>query len=162
MDSKHIETIAVLVALNKALKYANKYDFPSHGGASITSQGIGNALSGFQTMENSNNHVVDESLGLLISLVETMQETMSPQDLANAFIGLQGIEQLSKPVKQVLDFLLRKMQESTEQWSAREIGYALVGMSGLQQSAGESHEVANIVSEINLKLSLSELQEWTV
>ena len=65
-------------------------------------------------------------------------------------------------MKQVLDFLLRKMRESTEQWSAREIGYALVGMSGLQQSAGESQEVANIVSEINLKLSLSELQEWTV
>ena len=55
-------------------------------------------------------------------------------------------------------FLLHKMQESAEQWSAREIGYALVGMSGLQQSAGDSQEVANIVSEINLKLSLSELQ----
>ena len=158
MDSKHVETLAVLVALNKGLKHACTYGFPAHGGATMTSQGVGNALSGFQTMENSNNHVVDESFGLLVGLMGTMQETMSPKDLANAFMGLQGIEQLSKSVTLVLEFLLRKMRESTEQWSAREIGYALVGMSGLQQSARDSPEVAKIVGEINLKLSQSELQ----
>tara|TARA_A100001035_G_C27404491_1_gene330065 strand:- start:53 stop:514 length:462 start_codon:yes stop_codon:yes gene_type:complete len=124
----------------------------------MTSQGIGNALSGFQTMENSNNHVVDECLGLLAGLMGSMQESMTPQDLANALMGLQGIEQLSEPVRQVLILLLQKMQESTEPWSAREIGYALVGMSGLQQSAGNSAEVMAIVSEINLKMSQSELQ----
>ena len=73
-------------------------------------------------------------------------------------MGLQGIEQLSESVRQVLILLLQKMQESTEPWSAREIGYALVGMSGLQQSAGNSAEVMAIVSEINLKMSQSELQ----
>ena len=124
----------------------------------MTSQGIGNAFSGFQTMENSNNHVVDECLGLLAGLMGSMQESMTPQDLANALMGLQGIEQLSEPVRQVLILLLQKMQESTEPWSAREIGYALVGMSGLQQSAGNSAEVMAIVSEINLKMSQSELQ----
>ena len=99
MDSKHVETLAVLVALNKALKHANRHGFPSRGGSIMTSQGIGNALSGFQTMENNDNHVVDESLGLLVSLIGTMQEAMSPQDLANAFMGLQGIERLSESVR---------------------------------------------------------------
>ena len=79
MDSKHVETLAVLVALSKALKHASVSGFPAHGGMAMTSQGIGNALSGFQTMENSNNHVVDECLGLLAGLMGSMQESMTPK-----------------------------------------------------------------------------------
>ena len=179
MDSKHVETVAVLVSLAKGLKQAlAATDFrigsvhsstggqgrETVAGAAVTSQCIGNAFFGFQTMENNDNTLVDECLGLLADLMDRMDEdennmmTMLPHDLANALMGLQGIENFTPPVQQVLRLLTCKMRESRDPWTAREIGYALVGMSGLQQAAGDREEVINMVSEINFKMSQSELQ----
>jgi hypothetical protein len=160
MDSKHVETIAVLMVLVKALKRLVASTDPKTGGqpTTMTSQGIGNALFGLQTMENENNHLVDECFELFAQLVGRVEGEMTPHDLANALFGLQGVNLLTKEVKHLLTALALKMTGSQEQWTPKEIGYALVGLSGLQQTAGSSEEVASVIALVNVKLSQSELQ----
>ena len=46
---------------------------------------------GLQTMENENNHLVDECFELFAQLVGRVEGEMTPHDLANALFGLQGV-----------------------------------------------------------------------
>merc|ERR1711871_139876 len=109
-------------------------------------------------MENENNHAVDEVLHCFAELISRLDQPMGPHDMANTIFGLQGVSVLTKEVKLLLKAISNMMKSSHQQWNPKEIGYALVGLSGLQQTAGSSEEVVNVIEQINVKLSQSELQ----
>ena len=67
----------------------------------FTSQGIGNALSGLQSMTHSDGPEALQALAGLVEHLEACEEEMSPMDLSNALFGLQGSQlarSLSSPL----------------------------------------------------------------
>jgi hypothetical protein len=79
MDSVYPETKSVLGALNNKLReVADTVVF--------TSQGIGNALSGLQSMAVDGQEVKD-ALEMFAKQLERCSDVMTPQDLSNALFG---------------------------------------------------------------------------
>jgi Ran GTPase-activating protein (RanGAP) involved in mRNA processing and transport len=79
MDSVFPEVREVLKALNKKLRQASDVQF--------TAQGIGNAISGLQTMTNTDGPEITEALALLTQKLESCPHEMEPLDLSNALFG---------------------------------------------------------------------------
>lgn len=131
----------------------------------FTSQGIGNALSGLQTMSNLDGPEVIELVGLLADITERSDVVMSPCDISNALFGLQGMTSDCENVRAVLIALLAKFKKldssssgaSNPQpvFSIRDIGYCLTGMNGMQRYLYS--EVEDIMDEINLQIAKTNL-----
>ena len=60
---------------------------PEDKGFAFTAQGVGNALSGLQSMSFTDSDEVSVMLGYLADEAEACTEIMKAQDLANAFFG---------------------------------------------------------------------------
>lgn len=150
MNSEHPEVVDVLRELALGLTKLKE---------SFTSQGMGNALTGFQTMSTVDSTVVVETLGLFADKIDSMTEPMAPLDIANAVFGLQACTAESEEVRAVLSALTVKMKEAPGTFSARDISYCLTGLSSMQQHIQLNiPEVGEMVSELNLKVSSSRLQ----
>lgn len=150
MNSEHPEVVSVLRELAVGLAKLKE---------SFTSQGMGNALTGFQTMSTVDSPVVVETLGLFADKIDSMAEPMAPLDIANAVYGLQACTAESEEVRAVLSALTAKIKEAPGTFSARDISYCLTGLSSMEhQFQLNIPEVADMVSELNLKISLSKMQ----
>jgi hypothetical protein len=60
---------------------------PAEKGFAFTAQGVGNALSGLQSMTFKDSDEISTMLGYLADETEACTETMKAQDLANALFG---------------------------------------------------------------------------
>jgi hypothetical protein len=97
MDSRHPEVLSVLRELNKrlAVRQRARGEQRMSGNSSskrlptpFTAQGIGNALSGLQSMSFKDGVEVSEVLGYLADELEACVEVMKAQDIANALFGI--------------------------------------------------------------------------
>lgn len=118
--------------------------------------GIGNALSGFQSMSLVDGPQVEVALGVLADRLESCSDIMTPLDMSNALYGLQGISSNSLDVRTLLNVLIVKMKESEGVYTGRDIGYSLIGLSGMQPIVHS--EVHEILEELNVKVSRSEFK----
>jgi hypothetical protein len=146
LDSKFPEVRNIVKALTKKLVQA--------GDVKFSSQGIGNAISGFQSMEDCPE--VIEALGLLGEKLEACDQVMPPMDLANALFGLQGVTSGSVEVRALLIALAEKMRQSEGIYSARDIGYSLAGLSTMQTSGDDI--VREVFEELCVKVAASEFK----
>jgi hypothetical protein len=123
----------------------------------FTSQGIGNALSGFQSMVGSDGQEPLEGLSLLVEHLELCEDVMTPMDLSNGLFGLQGMTSEYEEVRAVLIALVDKMRQSEGIYGARDIGYSLAGMSAMGEPIVHD-EVRAVFDELCVKVSRSEFQ----
>ena len=79
MNSVYPEVVAVVTALNNKLHAIPFLPF--------TSQGVCNALLGFQTMSTSDSQEIERSMSLLTEKVLNCPEVMSPHEMGNAIFG---------------------------------------------------------------------------
>lgn len=80
LDSKYSEVIELLEQLNYQL-------VKSVGTVKLTSQGIGNGLSGLQSMSCADSDEVLKTLGLFADIIDVSEFPMSSEDIANALFG---------------------------------------------------------------------------
>lgn len=159
MDSIHGEVIQVLRVLNDKLEKTSLVV-----GHAFTAQGLGNAVSGFQTMTTDDSAEVGRGLALWGEKISQSKNVMAPHELGNALFGLQGVSKESSEVQSLLGALLVKMRESEGIFSARDIGFALCGLNGLRSkleeggsiSSNSSPELSDIMKELNFKVALTE------
>ena len=153
MDIAHVEVVQVLcelVALGESM--------PTQSG--FSSQGLGFALTGFQTM-TSDEPAVLAALAQFSDRIDALgtETTMIPEDIANALLGLQGMNAEQEEVRAVLSALTSHMQRSTLRFSARDISFCLIGLTSIQKMMQASiQEVSELLAELNLKVSTSSLK----
>lgn len=171
MDSCHAEVRNVLRILNGKLAAITAAMAAAGGGVvdggeggrsgvlnmRFTSQGVGNALSGFQSMVGSDGPEPLEAMSLLVEHIESCVDVMSPMDLSNALFGLQGMTSEYEEVRAVLIALVEKMRQSDGIYSARDIGYSLAGLSAMGEPIVHD-EVRALFEELCVKVSRSEFQ----
>ena len=97
MDSRYPEVVAVVSRLNKRLAQrqqrrleemkSGSSNKSGGGGFAFTAQGVGNALSGLQSMSFKDSEEISTMLGYLADETELCAEVMKAQDLANALFG---------------------------------------------------------------------------
>lgn len=151
MNSDHAEVVAVVRALTPYLHEAGRR--PEEP---FTSQGVGNCVSGFQTMSNS-DPAISAALGHLADCVEACASGMTPQDISNALFGLQGMNSDDENVRALVISLGDKMRVCQGTFSARDITYCLTGLSSMD--ADIHPEVADILGELNIKIAQSEVKD---
>jgi hypothetical protein len=151
MDSRYPEVRKILRVLNGKLAAS-----AAHRPLRFTSQGIGNALSGLQSMAPEDGPEVLQALSLLTEQLEACEHVMPPVDLSNALFGLQGCVSEHEEVRAALIALTDKMRASDGIYNARDIGYSLAGLSAMQPPSCD--EVRAITEELVVKVSRSPFQ----
>ena len=153
MDVAHVEVVQVLcelVALGESIPAESRF----------SSQGLGFALTGFQTM-TSDEPAVLAALAQFSDRIDALgtETTMTPEDIANALLGLQGMNAEHEEVRAVLSALTSHMQRSTLRFTARDISFCLIGLTSIQEMMQVNiQEVSELLAELNLKVSTSSLK----
>jgi hypothetical protein len=153
MDIAHVEVVQVLcelVALGESIPAESRF----------SSQGLGFALTGFQTM-TSDEPAVLAALAQFSDRIDALgtETTMTPEDIANALLGLQGMNAEHEEVRAVLSALTSHMQRSTLRFTARDISFCLIGLTSIQEMMQVNiQEVSELLAELNLKVSTSSLK----
>ena len=126
-------------------------------GEVFTSQGIGNAISGFQSMSLSDDvETISKALGLFADIIEASSLPMSARDISNAMFGLQGMTADCDGVRAVIIALTEKIRNTTDIFTSRDIGYCLSGLSLMQNTVYD--EVNEFIDELTIQTSRSELK----
>jgi hypothetical protein len=86
------------------------------------------SLYGLQSMSDEVPETV-EMLGLFPAIIMSSVEVMTPEDLGNAFFGLQGFTAAKPEVRNVLSALGVRMTEIDEAFDGQDLGHCLSGLS---------------------------------
>jgi hypothetical protein len=84
---------------------------------------------------------------------------MTPDDIGNALLGLQGSHAAHEEVRAVLAALTVHLQRSRQKFTPRDISFSLMGLVQMQNKMQlQIPEVADILSELNIKVATSSLK----
>lgn len=114
----------------------------------LDAQAIGNVLFSLQKM-TSDTPEVRALLSTLAPRIDKVKEEMSPQELANAFYGLQGMDNIHKEVEEVLTALNKKLESlpASIPFTSQGIGNSLSGFQSMDDKSNQVIKALGLLAD---------------